>query len=210
MLSRSASAAYLSAGTAPRSALAPPPEELAWAEPYVAKSALQDFGKLSKLAKLALASPGVPPAGEEDTVKHGTGTRWCEGERTSNSSFLRRVRENPNTGHLHFYKHTSRHTYNSSSARKKKKRQVVTTFTEVLHKNLNNSQNNEPTKQTHTALCTSLRHMIIRTNFLIHIHLMNSVLWSQYKYILDFLMQWNLWSQMPPKTNKKPASSSLS
>lgn len=87
MLSRSASAAYLSAGTAPPSALAPPPEQLAWVEPYVAKSALQDLGKLSKLAKLALASPAEPPVGE-DMVKQGTGTGSGDGERSSDYSFL--------------------------------------------------------------------------------------------------------------------------
>lgn len=73
MLSRSASAAYLSAGTAPLSALAPPPEQLAWVEPYVAKSALQDLWKLSKLAKLALAGPAEAPVGQEDGVKRDSG-----------------------------------------------------------------------------------------------------------------------------------------
>lgn len=65
MLSRSASAAYLSAVTAPASPLAPPPEQLDWEDPYVAKSALQDLGKLSKLAKLALASPAEPAVQSE-------------------------------------------------------------------------------------------------------------------------------------------------
>lgn len=71
MLSRSASAAYLSAGTAPPSALAPPPEQLAWVEPYVAKSALQDLGKLSKLAKLLPACPAEAPVGEDENEGQG-------------------------------------------------------------------------------------------------------------------------------------------
>lgn len=65
MLSRSARAAYLSAGmlalsTAPLSA----PEELLWEEELKdPKSALRDLGKLSNFAKLAFASPpGALPA----------------------------------------------------------------------------------------------------------------------------------------------------
>lgn len=109
MLSRSASAAYLSAGMP--SALVPPPEQLAWVEPYVAKSALQDLGKLSKLAKLALASPAEPPVGQKDMMKQGIRTGSFEGDCTSNYSSLWRVRKNPNIGHLHFNKHTDRHVY---------------------------------------------------------------------------------------------------
>lgn len=62
MLSRSARAAYLSAGTLVLSTAAlGPPAELLWEELKDPKSALQDLGKLSKFAKLALANPELLP-----------------------------------------------------------------------------------------------------------------------------------------------------
>lgn len=58
-LSRSARAAYLSAGRLVLcTASLPAPVELLWEEELKApKSALHDLGKLSKFAKLAFASP---------------------------------------------------------------------------------------------------------------------------------------------------------
>lgn len=68
MLSRSASAAYLSAGTL---ALSTPalgaPAEVLWDELKEPKSALEDLGKLSKFAKLALANPGALPVWRRET-----------------------------------------------------------------------------------------------------------------------------------------------
>lgn len=73
MLSRSARAAYRSAGTLPASALCPSPTELLWVELNEAKSALHDLGKLSKFAKLALTSPDeLPVEGKERMSKYVT------------------------------------------------------------------------------------------------------------------------------------------
>lgn len=59
-LSRLARAAYRSAGTLTAST------ELLWVELNEGKSALHDLGKLSKLAKLGLASPDeLPEEGKE-------------------------------------------------------------------------------------------------------------------------------------------------
>lgn len=62
-------AAYRSAGTLAASTLCPSPTELLWVELNEAKSALHDLGKLSKFAKLALASPDELPVRRRERIK---------------------------------------------------------------------------------------------------------------------------------------------